>query len=56
MDSLYEPVPEQQANQGSTSVGTGSLISLHGESGKAHANLFMVSEALSWVGDFSITN
>uniref|UniRef100_A0A8C9JSM3 Uncharacterized protein n=1 Tax=Panthera tigris altaica TaxID=74533 RepID=A0A8C9JSM3_PANTA len=41
MDSLYEPVPEQHANQGSTSVGTGSLISPHGESGKAHANLFM---------------
>ncbi|XP_058587739.1 SAM domain-containing protein SAMSN-1 isoform X3 [Neofelis nebulosa] len=41
MDSLYEPVPEQQANQGNTSVGTGSLISPHGESGKAHANLFM---------------
>ncbi|XP_039101829.1 SAM domain-containing protein SAMSN-1 isoform X1 [Hyaena hyaena] len=41
MDSLYEPAPEQQANQGSTSVGTGSLISPFGESGKAHNNLFM---------------
>lgn len=47
MDSLYEPAPEHQANQGSTSVGTGSLISPFGESGKAHNNLFMVSEALS---------
>ncbi|XP_077621779.1 SAM domain-containing protein SAMSN-1 isoform X3 [Crocuta crocuta] len=41
MDSLYEPAPEQQANQGSTSVGTGSLISPFGESRKAHNNLFM---------------
>ncbi|XP_027443196.1 putative uncharacterized protein ENSP00000383407 [Zalophus californianus] len=41
MDSLYEPVPEQQTNQESTSVRTGSLISPSGESGKAHDNLFM---------------
>ncbi|XP_077734931.1 SAM domain-containing protein SAMSN-1 isoform X2 [Canis aureus] len=41
MDSLYEPVPEQQTNQESTSVGIGSLISPIGESGKAHNNLFM---------------
>ncbi|EFB23198.1 hypothetical protein PANDA_002381, partial [Ailuropoda melanoleuca] len=41
MDSLYEPVPEQQTNQENTSVGTGSLRSPFGESGKAHGNLFM---------------
>ncbi|XP_077914250.1 SAM domain-containing protein SAMSN-1 isoform X2 [Halichoerus grypus] len=41
MDSLYEPVPEQQTNRESTSVRTGSLISPFGESGKAHDSLFM---------------
>ncbi|XP_057162581.1 SAM domain-containing protein SAMSN-1 isoform X2 [Ursus arctos] len=41
MDSLYEPVPEQQTNQENTSVGTGSLSSPFGESGKAHGNVFM---------------
>ncbi|XP_032208522.1 putative uncharacterized protein ENSP00000383407 [Mustela erminea] len=40
-DSLYEPVPEQQTNQESTSVGTGFVISPFGESGKAHDNFFM---------------
>ncbi|XP_030886301.1 SAM domain-containing protein SAMSN-1 isoform X1 [Leptonychotes weddellii] len=41
MDSLYEPVPEQQTNRESTSVRTGSLISPFAESGKAHDSLFM---------------
>nr|XP_036868544.1 SAM and SH3 domain-containing protein 1 [Manis javanica] len=40
MESLYEPVPEQQANQGSISKRTGSLILPFGESGKVHNNLF----------------
>ncbi|XP_053523210.1 putative uncharacterized protein ENSP00000383407 [Artibeus jamaicensis] len=44
MDSLYEPVPEQHANQESTSDKTGSLISSFGESGKAYNNLFMCSQ------------
>lgn len=47
MESLYEPVPEQQANQGSISKRTGSLILPFGESGKVHNNLSKVSKALS---------
>lgn len=49
MDSLHEPVPEQHANQESSPGKIGSLISSFGENGKAHNNLFMVSEALNWV-------
>ncbi|KAL2805269.1 SAM domain-containing protein SAMSN-1 isoform 6 [Daubentonia madagascariensis] len=41
MDNLYEPIPEQQANQESTSGRTGSPISPFGESEQVHKNLFM---------------
>jgi hypothetical protein len=44
MDSLYEPIPEQQSNQGSTSGRTGSSMSSTGERGQAHQYLLMVSE------------
>lgn len=47
MDSLYEPVPQQQAHQESTSGGTDSLFSPSSESGKAHSNLFVVSLGIS---------
>uniref|UniRef100_A0A2K6FMF0 Uncharacterized protein n=1 Tax=Propithecus coquereli TaxID=379532 RepID=A0A2K6FMF0_PROCO len=40
MDNLYEPIPEQQANQESTS-GTAGSISPFEESEQAHNNLFM---------------
>uniref|UniRef100_A0A8C8ZXS0 SAM domain-containing protein SAMSN-1 n=1 Tax=Prolemur simus TaxID=1328070 RepID=A0A8C8ZXS0_PROSS len=44
MDNLYEPIPEQQANQESISRTAGSLSPFE-ESEQAHNNLFMVSEA-----------
>lgn len=44
MDSLYEPVPEQQPHQEETSGRTDSLFSPSGENGNLHNNLFMVSE------------
>lgn len=40
MDSLYEPVPEQQVNQESTSGRTGSFISPLGENGKSTRQSF----------------
>ncbi|ELW62267.1 hypothetical protein TREES_T100010867 [Tupaia chinensis] len=41
MDSLYEPIPEQ-ANQEGTSGRSGSPMSPLGDSGQAHDSLFMV--------------
>ncbi|XP_062062632.1 SAM domain-containing protein SAMSN-1 isoform X1 [Lepus europaeus] len=41
MDSLYEPIPEQRANQESTFGRPDSPISSCGDSGQAHNNLFM---------------
>uniref|UniRef100_A0A8C3X7A4 SAM domain-containing protein SAMSN-1 n=1 Tax=Catagonus wagneri TaxID=51154 RepID=A0A8C3X7A4_9CETA len=41
MDSLYEPVPEQQAHQESTSGGIDSFFSPSAESGTAYSNVFM---------------
>ncbi|XP_007933103.1 SAM domain-containing protein SAMSN-1 [Orycteropus afer afer] len=38
MDSLYEPVPEQRANQDNTWDGTGSPSSPFGERGQAYSN------------------
>ncbi|XP_065731966.1 SAM domain-containing protein SAMSN-1 [Phocoena phocoena] len=41
MDSLYEPVPEQQPHQEGTSGRTDSLFSPSRENGNLHNNLFM---------------
>ena len=53
MDSLYEPVPEQQAHQDRSSGRTDSFFSPSEDSGRSHSSLFMVSE--TWVNHlFSI--
>lgn len=44
MDSLYEPVPEQQAHQERSSGRTDTFFSPSEDSGRSHSNLFMVSE------------
>lgn len=52
MDSLYEPIPEQQANQENKSSRTDSPIPPFGESEQTPNSLFMVSEALTGVDFF----
>lgn len=47
MDSLYEPVPEQQAHQERSLGRNDSFFSPSEESGRSHSDLFMVSE--TWV-------
>lgn len=54
MDSLYEPIPEQQANQENKSSRTDSPIPPFGESEQTPNSLFVVSEALTGVDFFSL--
>ena len=49
MDSLYEPVPEQQAHQERSSGRADSFFSRSEESGRSHSTLFTVSE--TWVNN-----